>query len=220
MALINCTTCGRQISDRASVCPYCGQPAANYVPPQMPAQPTQQPYAPAMQPAPAAKSKPPVIIAVTVVIVALIAAAVVLIINLTKSGDGSKGSDPTSLPAANSMLVISGAESGDSCVLHLKVNVENNLIVAKYLVDVYLDGTLLATLDDSTTYDQELTVTKGVHTITFKNNEKPDDAAYTCEVSETVTKNTGISYSLKRNTEKGGLIDHITGIEIRDRQYF
>lgn len=218
MALINCSTCGRQISDRASVCPYCGQPAANYIPPQTPAQHT---AAPVMQPAPAAKSKTPLIIAVTVVLVALIAGAVVLIINLNKSGGkNNAGNDSEDLPAANSMLVISGAESGDSCTLHLKVQVESNILMANYMVDVYLDGTKLASLDDTTTYDQEMTVLKGAHTITFKNNEQPDNAKYTCEVIETLTGDTGISYSLKRNTEKGGVIDKVTGIEIRDRKYF
>ena len=31
MALINCPECGKQISDKAEACPYCGLPSSYFV---------------------------------------------------------------------------------------------------------------------------------------------------------------------------------------------
>lgn len=51
MALVTCSECGQQISDKAPACPHCGMPAAQPAPPAVQAQapPAVQPVSPAPQ---------------------------------------------------------------------------------------------------------------------------------------------------------------------------
>ena len=203
MALKYCRYCGKQVSDKAAACPHCGSPAAGGSAPQSTAQADAEPKP--------SGNKTPLIIAIAAVLIAAIVGAVIII---TRNSDNSskigKSDDP-----ANSLLVFDSASDGPSGAnnneakkynVEFKVELEHNEEFSTYPVDVYVDGTMLVTLLDSDVYDQTLSLEQGVHTITFKNNQSPDNDKYTTELKETITDNTVLSYSLKRhNTLRGGI---------------
>ena len=202
MALGYCSKCGGQVSDKALSCPHCGAPG------------------PAAQPedAPAAAKKGknlPLIIALAAVAVVGIVLAVIL---LTRDSGGIKKAGNDGSPV-NSTIVFDNGQPAQEKNVTFRIEVQNNKALAKYLVDFYIDDEFIATIDQDNIYEMTFRIKQGIHTVTFKNNEDPDNDAYTLTLSETVKNDETIFYSLKRNTEKGGLFDGIKGIELRDRQY-
>ena len=102
MALINCPSCGKQISDMANTCVHCGyalkqpQPEAQPEPAfEQPAAPAPEVAAPAKKPlSPEAKKKRLIIIAAIALVVII---AVVLIIVLSKPKKEGPASEPASV---------------------------------------------------------------------------------------------------------------------------
>ena len=209
MALGYCSKCGGQVSDKALSCPHCGAPG-----------PAAQP---ADAPAAAKKGKNiPLIIALAAVAVVGIVLAVIL---LTRDSGGIKKAGNDGSPVNSTIVFDNGQSAQEKNItaqeknVTFRIEVQKNKALAKYLVDFYIDDEFIATIDQDNIYETTFRIKQGIHTVTFKNNEEPDNDAYTLTLNETVKTDETIFYSLKRNTEKGGLFDGIKGIELRDRQY-
>ena len=211
MALLNCSNCGGQISDKALSCPHCGAPG----PAARTAAEASDTNTNTKNKRTGSRSNTPLVIAISAVAVVGIVLAVILLFR----GDGGikkAGSDGSPV---NSTIVFEGGQPAQEKNVTFRIELQKNVAVAKYLVDLYIDDEFIATIDDANDYEMTFRIMQGIHNITFKNNEKPDDDRYTLTISETVSDDMTVFYSLKRNTAIGGAIDRIKGIELRDRKY-
>ncbi len=214
MAMIFCPRCGKQISDKAPVCPHCNS--------QNPMFHGQQPQAPVSQPsptqpqpaAPAKKSRTgPVIIAVIVII-----AAVGLMVGLNYHFNVDKSDNDSSVPSttkavdeiidndnyntANSIIDNSTPEQTQppaaqptterKCSVHLIVESDDNMFMGTYLTNVKIDDMdPIFSIQDGDTKDIHLTLSPGTHTIKF---EKSTDKTVFSEATAYINSDCKLEY--------------------------
>ena len=207
MALINCPKCGKQVSDKAAVCPHCNQMLnvqqniQQYVPLNIPQ--------PASAPAPQSKkSKFPLIVAIIIVVLIGITAAICVPL-LLSSGDNSRGNSP--VQDASSQYVQQGTVSQDPVQTTTAATEQNEFsvsftittvegIISEYDVDFYVDGTCVDSIGSGMTKQYLMTLTKGSHTIQFRRTKDGKKSATT---TLNVSEDTEVTYSLQLRTGFG-----------------
>lgn len=193
MALIYCSACGKQISDKAAACPHCGAahtPVNTVV--NVPVQPIAQPQVPAQQ---TPKNSNKVIITVGAILAVLLIALIVVVI-MVNGGDKSQGDNnsistvatttsnnnyvppATAATSANNTPDESVATTPTVAVYNvtLSVNCKKNTNVAwlgrdannLYDVDILIDGKNLATLPHGKTQEYPVLLEAGSHTVEFR----------------------------------------------------
>ena len=203
MALINCTKCGNQISDKAPSCPHCGEVFApqlsqqnvggSYIQPNQPANQNVQMQAAAK---PVSKNK---IVVVIIVILVLIASAVVSIIVplINKNQKDAEEYASTYQPQGI-------AASTDTYTVTLNVICVQNK-VNKYDVDVIVDGETIDTLPHGKSKTYTVKLKGGSHIVEFSVNGKTfflgndidtDNATSTLYVDNDIS----VSYTVKCTT--------------------
>ena len=227
MAMIFCSKCGKQISDKAAACPHCGAPNVAYA--QSAPQPVQQPArAPQNAPAPQRSKTVPFLVLIILLLVVGISVTSITLMKKNKS-DSSSSSSKYENPA-NSLIVdttkspsrivdepsVTKAASQD-CNVHFNVFVTHDKGgLASYSINVYVDDNKYATLGDEETWNLTLSLSKGVHKIRFESNEnkhKGDDL-FNKEEAFTITGDTTLSYEITRHTKIGNVLSGTKGIEV------
>lgn len=213
MALINCSKCGNQISDKAPSCPHCGEVFAPQSPQQnvngSAVQPYQQPNVNGnvvqpnqpttgnvqMQAAAKPNSKGKIVAVIIVILVALAAAFLAIIVPLThnfmKSANEFKQSQGSiqlnQTPSSNQ----GNSSSEKTYTVKITVSCEKNDWFSKYDVDVIVDNEKIATLPHGTSDTYTLTLEKGSYEVQFKKNGEN----IKCEpLTLRVEGNTSVSY--------------------------
>ena len=90
------------------------------------------------------------------------------------------------------------AFSPDESVLAYTINYESNIVMAKYDIEVYVDGELVATVSNGKSVAGEIAVEPGVHTVTFC---KAGDKSVTGSTTVTVNGYTVFKHSLKSHRD-------------------
>ena len=192
MAMIFCPRCGKQISDKAPVCPHCNS--------QNPMFHGQQPQAPVSQPSPAPnKSKLPVIIVILLVIA--IGAAVATPIYLKKNKSDNSSTNETQVftnqnpvnesivpkedttkfsfaetEANSSAKSTEASAESEKCKVKLQFTSEDQTNPTRtYDTNVYFDGEIICTLEDGEVKNNipVFYVERGIHTIRFEKTANP-----------------------------------------------
>ena len=238
MALIYCRNCGNQISDKAAACPKCGTVTEQNI------QEVKAAKSGSKKPVIIGS-----VIAVAACVAAVLVvvftrndgsnvktagkntsyAANSMIVYDTDSKStvqvgGGITNDPTGLRMsdnASNAYQEPDTEAVPECYdILISVKVEHNSLMAKYPVDFCIDGETVATIGDGDSFAYTYRLGRGLHKVTFKNNQEPDNEAYTLESTETVTgEYSTISYVIKRHTAGGNKLTGTKGIEIKDRSY-
>ena len=169
LALFTCQ-CGKQISDRAEACPYCGRSivsaeartsSTGYGNPVQPAAPVRQAAANGFQ-------------KLIIIIAAVIAAALIALITIVLS----KGEEEnTSQTVNNTVSVASDVYTPEVPVINnynvtLSVDCRKNITANQYDVDILVDGQFLTTLKHGASEDYALTLSEGSHKLEFRINGK------------------------------------------------
>lgn len=214
MALINCSKCGNQISDKAPSCPHCGevfapqssQPNVNgsAIQPNQPANQNVQMQAAAK---PMLNGKiAAIIIAVLVVIIAI---AVVTIVSLSSNNQTSPNVNaPTYQNQGNAQQNQGNAPNnqGNAPVTNtysVKISVKciENMAMNKYDVDVIIDGETIATLPHGKSDAYTVNLKEGSHNIEFSVNAKSflgnDIDTENAKSTFYVDKDKSVSYTVK-----------------------
>lgn len=214
MALINCSKCGNQISDKAPSCPHCGEVFAPQSPQQNVNGSAIQPNQPANQNVQMQAAAKPmfngkiaaIIIAVLVVIIAI---AAVTIVSLSSNNQTSPNVNaPTYQNQGNAQQNQGNAPNnqGNAPVTNtysVKISVKciENSKANKYNVDVIVDGETIDTLSHGKSDTYTLKLKEGAHTIEFSVNGKKlfGKDIDTDNAKETfyVDKDESISYTVK-----------------------
>ena len=173
MAMIYCSACGKQISDKAAACPHCGaaRVAADTVNTPTPV----QPQAPVQQAA--VKNQNKSIIAVGIVISVLIIALIVVIL-VVFGGKSDQGNElqvapvvtqsNSYTPATENNYVSTEAPVPQVFNVDLYVECERNSFMNKYDVAILVDGRNLVTLPHGASDAYRLQLEAGSHAIEFR----------------------------------------------------
>lgn len=190
MALIYCSACGKQISDKAASCPHCG---AVHTPLNTAVNAPVQPQIPVQQ---VAKSSNKVIITVGAILSVLIIALIVVVILMNNGGSSAQsGGDNDSIPAVtvttpnnnyvppaetttnNAPAATDGNVPPSESVtapavavytVNLEIDCRENNFMNKYDVDILIDGKNLATLAHGASEVYALRLEEGSHSIEFR----------------------------------------------------
>lgn len=79
----------------------------------------------------------------------------------------------TLLTALMLLLGLTAAHAEDACQLHLQIEFDQNIIMARYDADVYLNGTKVATIEHGGELDAVFTIPQGRVEITFRSVKNP-----------------------------------------------
>ncbi|MBR4628002.1 MAG: zinc ribbon domain-containing protein [Ruminococcus sp.] len=220
MAMIFCPRCGKQISDKAPVCPHCKSPNP-MVQRQMAQAPVYQ-QQPQQTPAPKKSHAGSVIAIILIVILAgvgMIGGNYLL--HRDKSSDSGKTEstaftnenpindalvpkEETSKikfseePTQNAVKATEAPTESDKYKVKLKFTVENQLNPTRtYSTNVYFDGEILCSLQDGEVNNDipVFYVKRGIHTIRF---EKNGESSHYKEITVTIDKDCTLSYHIKK----------------------
>lgn len=223
MAIVSCPKCGKQISDKAIVCPNCGtgfaqsEQTGNVNPAQY------QPASPVNQSAPKNNNKPIVIIGV-IIAVLLVALIAVLLLNMSNGSSTESGAQSgvvvnppsTSQSASNYTPPVQSTAAAETestapaaptyYNVTLTVDCIQNTVANKYGVDVLVDGMALSTVPHGGLMEFSLQLSEGSHSIEFRINgekitggpiyDKFDDDTFKV-MTLFVDKDMSASYSVK-----------------------
>ena len=182
MALINCSVCGKQISDKAVSCPHCG--AAH-----TPLNTTDNAFVksePLVHQA--TKSFNMVVIMVGAIVSLLIVALIVVVLLMNNGDDSSQASSNNNsigaviVTTANNNYAPPVATNADNAPaeggitfpatavynVNMSVACEENDLVNRYDVDILVDGKNLATLAHGTSEVYAFRLEEGSHSIEFR----------------------------------------------------
>ena len=170
MAMIFCSHCGKQISDKAVACPKCGAK------PQLPAQYTPVQQQTPVQQAPvehqAVKSRKAPLIAgvlVSALVIAIIVIVLIAVTSQNKTGYIGEVSSNSSIgnyvpPTENNGNTPTKAIYD----INLAVECKKNAVMNKYDVDILVDGKKFATLSHGTSKTYAFRLEEGSHSIEFR----------------------------------------------------
>lgn len=212
MALIYCSKCGRQVSDKAAVCPHCNQVlrVQQSVPAQTPVQiPVQQPVP---QSNAAKKNKFPIIMAI--VIAAHICVTVSICVPMLNSAsqgsansvtcgenfvpDNSGYSQPSASITQPPVQTTAATEQNEFTVVFTVTTVEG--LVSDYDIDFYVDGSCVDSIGAGMTKQYTMTLSKGSHVIQVKRSKDgKKEGSTTLNVSEDME----VNYSVQLRTGFG-----------------
>lgn len=202
MAMIFCYNCGKQISDKAPVCPHCNAvqevqgAELQEVKQPMPAEPQFQTTT--VMNTTAKKKQNPMMMVVIVLLILLVAAGVVIVGMMADKSDGgtsSVGQATNSWDYQYSEPVAEANSEPESYSVTFYVEVDENLFFSKYDVDVLLDGKSLETIGHGQGKQFEpRMLQKGTHKLTFCKN---GDSTVKGETSFEVTEDMTLSYKLE-----------------------
>lgn len=99
----------------------------------------------------------------------------------------------TLLTALTLLLGMTAAHAEAACQLHLQIEFDQNILMARYDADVYLNGTKVAAIEHGGELDAAFTVPRGRLEITFRSAEDPEvygttvlevgsSCTYACEI--------------------------------------
>lgn len=209
MALIFCTNCGKQISDRAPVCPYCGFAYQRNASPNMQS-PVQQ-QVPVMVPQkekPKGKGKIAVIVVIIVIVVVGVIAGICVPTILGNKPDGSdQQSSQTSSQSAAAAPSTTAAETTATTttattVSHVEqetytVNfsiITKEGMVSDYDVRFYIDGECIDTISCNQVRQYAISLKRGTHVIKFA---RSSDGEKDSETTLSVTEDMDVTYTLQ-----------------------
>ncbi len=197
MALIYCSACGKQISDKAAACPHCGAVHAplNTVNTAVPVQPPFPVQQIPMQQLPAKKGNSAQIVLIVIVILLAIALVGVILFFTLGGNDTSQGNTDTSsdfvqelVPPDNYAPPVVNVPPSESSVpsqttapavpqiaiynVEMQIECEKNAIMNQYDIDILVDGRNFATLAHGTTEVYTLSLAEGSHSIEFRLGSK------------------------------------------------
>ena len=222
MALIYCSKCGKQVSDKAAVCPHCNQVlrVQQAAPAQAPVQiPAQAPQSQTV-PAPAAKkSKFPIIMGIVIVLLIGSTAAICapMFISARQGGANSVTSSADSVsggvntvpddsgytqPSWNvtqpPVQTTAATERSEFTVVFTVTTVEG--IISDYDIDFYVDGSCVDSIGAGMTKQYTMTLSKGSHVIQVKRSKDGEkEGSTTLNVSEDME----VNYSVQLRTGFG-----------------
>lgn len=217
MALITCTNCGKQISDKATACPHCGEPltpVTNQLQSGVTHQTTQTPQTPRPT-----DNKNKILMGVCAGLAVLLA---LLVIPRLFSGSTTQGGYADSYVPAGNFCSNSGNAAGGQAETYydvtLHVECKKNLMMNKYDVDILVDGQRVATLGHGLTDDYDLELSKGSHNVEFRVNGITafGNDIYSASKKDTfqvktisVSKNSTFSYRAKLVAGNGIEVDQL-----------
>ena len=218
--MIFCPKCGKQISDKAPVCPHCKSPNPFMQNQQPQMQPRFQ-QAPTVQNQPASKHSKLVPVLLILILVIGIATATPYLIRKNKSSDSSTAETQTFTndnPINNAIVpkedatkftfaetetnapvkpTEASAES-EKCKVKLQFTSEDQTNPTRtYDTNVYFDGKIICTLEDGEVKNNipAFYVERGIHTIRF---EKNGESTHYKEITVPIDDDCTLSYHIKK----------------------
>lgn len=167
MALIYCSKCGKQISDKAPACPHCGMS-------RVPVNAGVQSNGSAQQAA--AKSSNKTVIIVGAIVSVLIIALIVVLLIVFGGGNSSSQNNIPAVPIStevNSYVPATEHVTDEAPVnrvynVDLHLACEKNKVLNKYDVAILVDGRNLVTLPHGGADSYRLQLEEGSHSIEFR----------------------------------------------------
>lgn len=232
MSMIFCPKCGKQISDKAPVCPHCKSPNP-FMQNQQPQMQPQFQQAPTVQNQPASKHSKLVPVLLILILVIGIATATPYLIRKNKSSDSSTAETQTFTndnPLNNAIVPKEDATKftftetetnapvkpteatakSEKCMVKFKFSVEDQVNPFRvYDTDVLIDGKIICTLGDGEVKNDipELSIERGIHTIRFQKNGDP---TFYKELTEVVNDDCTLSYHIFKLAGAGSETFRIT----------
>ena len=213
MAMIFCSKCGKQISDKAAACPHCGAPNVAYA--QSAPQPVQQPArAPQNAPAPQRSKTVPFLVLIILLLVVGISVTSITLMKQNKSDSSSSSSKQiiTNTNPINDVIAprddntlsfesttnAQAATQEEFYAVTFKFTSEKNVLPkTKFDTDVIFDGQVLCTLTNNSTKEVPTFYTKrGIHTLRFQKN---GDESFYKDVTITINGDTSLYYSFHKH---------------------
>lgn len=225
MSMIFCPKCGKQISDKAPVCPHCKSPNPFMQNQQPQMQPKFQ-QAPTVQNQPASKHSKLVPVLLILILVIGIATATPYLIRKNKSSDSSTAETKTFTndnpinnaivpdddqnnisftepPTQRQQKETQAATQSDMCKVKLQFISKDQWKISgrDYDTNIYFDNEPLCTVGDGKTQTiPEFYVKKGIHTLKF---EKSGEPQHFKEITVPISKDCSLSYFITKYAGAG-----------------
>ena len=225
MSIVFCPKCGKQISDKAPVCPHCKSPNP-FMQNQQPQMQPQFQQAPTVQDQPASKHSKLVPVLLILILVIGIATATPYLIRKNKSSDSSTAETKTFTndnpinnaivpdddqnkisftepPTQRQQRETQAATQSDMFKVKLQFTSKDQWKISgrDYDTNIYFDNEPLCTLGDGKTQTiPEFYVKKGIHTLRF---EKSGDPQHFKEITVPISKDCSLSYFIKKYAGAG-----------------